>query len=204
MKCINHPDLDAVGYCRNCGKPLCQECTRDVRGALYCEPCLASLVAAPPAAAPSAGALQGRSPGVALGLGFIPGLGAVYNGEYIKALVHVLIFGGLVAAQTNDVSGGFHAILGVALACFYLYMPIDAYHVAKAGQSGAAIGEPSGPSFLEGHNRPLGAIILIVLGVFLLFANLGWLEWDWFSRLWPLGLVLIGAWLLVERLKRNA
>src|SRR5579871_800655 len=132
MKCTNHPDRDAAGYCRNCGKPLCQECTRDVRGALYCEPCLATLVATPSATSPPAS--TGRNPGIALGLGFIPGLGAVYNGEYVKALVHVLIFGGLIAAQTNNVSGGFHAILGIALACFYLYMPIDAYHVAKARQ----------------------------------------------------------------------
>ena len=157
-------------------------------------------------ATPPAGETPGRSPGVALGLGFIPGLGAVYNGEYVKALIHVLVFGGLVAAQSGDVSGSFHAFLGIALACFYLYMPIDAYHVAKARQSGGVGGtsEPFAPALFQGHNRPLGAIILIGLGVFLLFANLGWLEWDWFSRLWPLGLVLIGVWLLVERLKRNA
>jgi hypothetical protein len=203
MKCTNHPDRAAAGYCRNCGKPLCQECTRDVRGALYCEPCLASLVAMPTSAAPVA-ERSAPSPGVALGLGFIPGLGAVYNGDYVKALVHVLVFGGLVAAQSSDVSGAFHAFLGIALAAFYLYMPIDAYHAAKRMQAGDRGEETLIPPVFEGHHRPLGAIILIVLGVFLLFANLGWLKWNWFSRLWPLALVLMGVWLLIERLKRNA
>ena len=47
MKCAQHPDVDATGYCRQCGKPLCPECTRDVRGALYCENCLANIVSSP-------------------------------------------------------------------------------------------------------------------------------------------------------------
>src|ERR1700689_365768 len=106
MKCTIHTDSDATGYCRNCGRPLCPACMREVRGALYCEDCLGKLVAAP--RTPSAHTPQ---PGMALGLGFIPGLGAVYNGEYIKALIHVLIFGGLIAGQSNEVSGSVHASL---------------------------------------------------------------------------------------------
>ena len=32
------------------------------------------------------------NPGTATILGFIPGVGAMYNGQYIKAIVHVLVF----------------------------------------------------------------------------------------------------------------
>ncbi|HEX4003279.1 MAG TPA: B-box zinc finger protein [Candidatus Acidoferrales bacterium] len=204
MKCAVHPEVDATGFCRNCGKPLCPACTRDVRGALYCEPCLASLVAPPTVGVPPAH--TGPNPGVALALGFIPGLGAVYNGEYVKALIHVFVFAGMIAAQSSDVSAGYHAFLGIALGCFYFYMPIDAYRVAKARQMGTA---PPAP-FLdtagapgEGH-KPVGAIILIALGAFFLLANLGLLEWDWFGKAWPLGLIALGAWLLADRFKRNA
>ena len=42
MKCAVHSEVDATGYCRNCGKALCAECERNVRGALYCEDCLAA------------------------------------------------------------------------------------------------------------------------------------------------------------------
>jgi Domain of unknown function (DUF5668)/B-box zinc finger len=201
MKCAVHPEVDATGFCRNCGKPLCPACTRDVRGALYCEPCLANLVTP---ATPHA--QTGPNPGVALALGFIPGLGAVYNGEYVKALIHVFVFAGLIAAQSGDVSAGYHAFLGIALTCFYFYMPIDAYHVAKARQAGtpppAPFAEGTGTSS-EGH-RPIGAVILIALGAFFLLANLGLLEWDWFGKAWPLGLIVLGAWLLADRFKRNA
>lgn len=42
MKCAVHPDVDAAGYCRNCGKAMCRDCVRPVRDVLYCEDCLAS------------------------------------------------------------------------------------------------------------------------------------------------------------------
>jgi hypothetical protein len=51
MNCATHPDIAAVAFCRTCGKPLCNNCTRDVRGVVYCEPCLAARLEAttPPA-----------------------------------------------------------------------------------------------------------------------------------------------------------
>ena len=221
MKCAVHTEVDAIGYCRNCGKPLCAQCERDVRGALYCEDCLAAKVFgapstqttpvtasfAPGAVAP-ANALGSHStkPGLALVLGFIPGLGAVYNGEYLKALIHVLIFGGLIAAQSGDVPGGIHALLGLAIACFYFYMPIDAYRVAKARE----IGAPPEPdhdllAFSGSHGRqPTGAIILIALGIFFLLANLGLFNWDWFGKLWPIALIALGVWFLAGRVRQGS
>jgi hypothetical protein len=139
MKCAIHPDRDATGYCRTCGKPLCTECTRNVRGALYCEGCLAErLAAAGPVSTPAHAAAP--NPGVAAVLGFIPGLGAIYNGEYVKGLIHIAIFAGIIAvmnAQTNDSLQVFFAL---GLACFYLYMPIEAYRTAKMKQAAAFYG----------------------------------------------------------------
>ena len=40
MRCAVHSDVDAVGYCRNCGKAMCSACVRPVRDVLYCEDCL--------------------------------------------------------------------------------------------------------------------------------------------------------------------
>jgi hypothetical protein len=200
MKCAVHTDVDATGFCRNCGKALCPECQRDVRGALYCEDCLArsvtgTLVAQPP----DRGAPH---PGAALALGFIPGLGAVYNGEYLKALIHVIIFGGLIAAQTHhEMPGGYHVFLGIALVAFFFYMPVEAYRTAKARE----IGEPAPPDLIEGEgHKPIGAIILIALGVFFLLENFGWLERDWLDKVWPIALIGLGVWLLTERMKRDA
>ena len=128
MKCATHPEVEATGFCRNCGKPLCPACTREVNGALYCENCLAAAVVVP---RPDVPPKSDTNPGLAATLGFVPGLGAVYNGEYIKGLIHVLIFGGLIALLNSDLSGGYDAFFGIALGCFYFYMPVEAYRTAK-------------------------------------------------------------------------
>ena len=201
MKCAVHPDVDATGYCRQCGKPLCPQCTRDVRGALYCEDCLSTLVFGGPAAKPSGTRTTG-SPGAALVLGFVPGLGAVYNGEYVKALIHVCIFGGIIAALNSDIPGGYTGFFVVALICFYLYMPIDSFRVAKARETGQPAPDIV-PLVATDGRVPIGPAILIGLGVLLLFANLGLFRWFWFGRLWPIILIALGAWILFGRARQT-
>jgi hypothetical protein len=40
MKCINHPEKDAVAMCVSCGVGLCADCRkREPGGATYCEEC---------------------------------------------------------------------------------------------------------------------------------------------------------------------
>lgn len=198
MNCAVHSQVEATGFCRNCGKALCPECMRDVGGALYCEPCLATKVATPLLPPPSSSA---SNPALAMVLGFIPGLGAVYNGQYMKAAIHVLIFGGLVAALSSDMPGGIDAFFGIALAAFVCYMPLDAYRTAKA----RTLGEPEPPNLLDGPGRkPVGAFVLIGIGVLLLMGNFGWLQRDWFEKSWPVALIVIGGWLLWDRMKATS
>ncbi|HXW56523.1 MAG TPA: B-box zinc finger protein [Candidatus Cybelea sp.] len=195
MKCATHGEVEATGFCRNCGKPLCPACTREVRGALYCESCLGNVLGGSQAVAvPASGDSR---PSIAAALGIIPGLGAVYNGEYIKALVHVVVFAALIAAMPADLPSSFQAFVIVSFIAFCCYMPVDAYRVAKARSTG----ELAPPDLVRGPARkPIGAIVLIGLGVLLLLANFGLLERDWFAKSWPVALVVLGVWLL--RLKQ--
>lgn len=204
MKCAVHPEIDATGYCRNCGKAMCPQCTREVKGALYCEGCLANIVSRPQ---PVPG---GPNPGAALLLGFIPGLGAVYNGEYVKALIHLVIWGGLFAMGLNESAGEATPIIWVIFGIFPLYMAIDSYRTAKMRNAGvspapsdlfsdAATGTVGTVASTSGSNRPLGAVVLIGLGVLFLLMNFGVLEGEWFRRGWPLILILLGGWLIWKR-----
>jgi len=195
MKCAVHTDVDATGFCRNCGKALCAQCAREVRGALYCEECLARMVVGPSPAAP--GVSTGPNPGVACALGFIPGLGAVYNGEYVKALIHVVIFGGLIALMNSDsISNGMQAMVVVFFIAFCCYMPIEAYRTARAKQ----LGQPVPGIFGETQSRqPIGAFVLIGLGILFLLDTLGVLNFVWVGRLWPLVLIAVGALLIWKR-----
>jgi TM2 domain-containing membrane protein YozV len=196
MNCAVHTDVEATGFCRNCGKALCPQCTREVRGALYCEACLAGLLGGPPAQLEPKSSVN---PGLAATLGFIPGLGAVYNGQYVKALIHVLIFGGLIALLSSDIPSSYDAFFGIALGCFYFYMPIEAYRTAMARRQG----EPEPANLIEGEGRkPIGAMVLIGIGILLLLSNFGLLQREWFARSWPVALILIGGWLLWDRMKK--
>jgi serine/threonine protein kinase len=72
----------------------------------------------------------GRSPVLALFLGLIPGVGALYNAQYVKALVHVVIFGVLV--MLNDIVDGYKVenLFSLLAFGFYAYMVFDSYHTA--------------------------------------------------------------------------
>ena len=205
MNCAVHADQEAVGFCRNCGKALCQTCTRPVHGVIYCEDCLSSgmghtqppLEVHPPVAAQLPAQAASANPGLALFLGFIPGVGAVYNGEYMKALLHVIIFAGLVTA---DSSGRGQPFLGIMTGVFYFYMAIDSYRVASARRLGQA---PVSPAATWMNDKAIGPIILIVLGVlFLLDQHFD--IWDRIGDYWPLLLIALGVFMLWKRLGGRA
>src|SRR5437763_14153141 len=103
MNCANHQQTPAAVYCRTCGKPLCSSCSRQVMGVIYCENCLAERVTgtAPPPSqfqpapgyqGPVRQASTGPNPALAGILAVFPGIGAVYLGQYVKGLVHLLVF----------------------------------------------------------------------------------------------------------------
>jgi TM2 domain-containing membrane protein YozV len=275
MNCANHPDTAASAFCQNCGKPLCKDCIRGAGGLVFCEPCLAArlgVAGPPPGAGPEAGApfvvppQPGPNPALAGLLGFIPGVGAMYNGQFVKGLVHVLVFAVLVSLSH---SAGF---FGIFIAAWVFYQIFDAVQTARArrdglplpdpfglndlgrrmglqshpgvppfagaepippgGAASAGFVPPAGPANIPpggypsgswtagapytepyaavppvydpvrptcGPRRPVGAIVLIGLGVLFLFGTLGILNEDWVGRGWPLIVIGIGIWLLVRR-----
>ena len=193
MKCANHPSVDSVAYCGLCGRALCAECKRDVHGMLYCETCLANRLQTP-----MFGPQTGPSPGVGLALGFIPGVGAIYNGQIVKAMIQVLIFGSLIA-MSDRVGSPMDTIFGLGAAAFYFYMVIDSYQTAKAKQLGQRTPEWFGLGDMK-MNAPIGAALLIGLGALFLLDNLGIPVFRHIGRYWPVLLIVIGVILLQRRL----
>jgi Domain of unknown function (DUF5668)/B-box zinc finger len=288
MNCVNHPDVAAAAYCQNCGKPLCTGCMRSVGGVIYCEPCLAARLSSPLQgghAYPDANLTGLHAHPVLAGLlGFIPGVGAMYNGQYIKALAHVLIFAVFVSLSDKSF------VFALLLAAWIFYQVFDAAQTAKARRDGlplpnpfglndlgtrlgmahtpgaapyvagfspgAAPGAPTatpdpvagqypgtgptqgfvqappytgsygvpppppppvgsavpgsgpygppvygapGPIEPAEHKHPVGAVVLIIIGIVLLLQTLGVFEEEWISRAWPVVIIGVGAWLLYRR-----
>lgn len=251
MNCANHPDIAAVAFCRTCGKPLCSNCTRDVRGVIYCESCIAArLEGAPPAAAfvpsaqnvyppgapaaytpapsvyPPSGSAQpayppvgapvqpvrtgsGPNPAVAgILAGFFPfGVGAVYCSQYAKGLAHLLIFILLIFGANH--AGSWDWLFGLGIAFFYVYQIIDAVRTALAIQAGQPAPDPLGlgQTFSIGDKfdsgkLPVGAIVLIGLGVLFLLHTMGIFEYG-FERFWPLILIFLGCWMFYRNWEQS-
>lgn len=157
MNCANHSDRERVAFCQNCGKPLCAECVRHLGSSILCEPCLALRTAGagggpvyggvPPMGGPippMGGAMPpvmeaGPNPAVAALLGFIPGVGAMYNEQYGKGIVHLIVFAILVTLA-SDVNG----IFGLFIAGWEFYMAIEAHHTARARRDGMPLPNPFG------------------------------------------------------------
>jgi hypothetical protein len=131
-------------------------------------------------------------------LGFIPGVGAIYNGQVVKAIVQVLVFGSLIAIA-DRVGGPMDTIFGLGAAAFYFYMVIDSYQTAKAKCLGQPVPEWFGLGDVK-LNAPVGAALLIGLGVLFLLDNLGIPVFRHIGKYWPVLLIVIGVILLQRRL----
>lgn len=215
MKCAVHPEVEATGYCRNCGKAMCPACVRPVRDVLYCEECLASgmglgtpaaAAAGVPAAAalhpvgvpPAAAKRPGGNPGLAFVLGLIPGLGAIYNGEYNKALIHIVVFAAIIVGLSSDLGGGADVALAFVLTGFIFYMAIDAMKTVKARNAGEPVQDPLE---LWSKSRPVGPLILIAVGALFLLNNFGFFDFFRVRQIfWPLVLIGVGVLMLRNRM----
>jgi hypothetical protein len=152
MHCVNHPEADVQSFCQNCGKPLCAACVRKMAsGQVLCEPCVTVTGGdpsqtywqgpgnvppgqIPPFFIPS----RGPNPSVAAVLGLIPGVGAMYNGQLFKGLIHVVIFAVLVSITDH------YPIFGLFIAGWVLYQSFEAFHTAKARRDGLPVPDPFG------------------------------------------------------------
>jgi len=224
MNCATHSDTAAVAFCRTCGKPLCQNCTRDVRGVIYCESCLAARMEGtapaagfmpvgqtlyPPGPPPMAPAMpsvsSGPNPAVAgILAGFFPiGVGAVYCSQYAKGLAYLAIFALLCFGSGH--AGGLDWLFGLGLGFFWIYQIIDAVRSAKAIQLGQPAPDPlglgqtfGGGEKFESSKVPAGAVILIGLGILFLLHTTDILA---FSGELFIGMVMIllAAWIFARR-----
>src|SRR6185369_5442464 len=123
-----------------------------------------------------------------------PGVGSVYAGQYAKGLAYMGIFILLILGVIHV-----HWIFGIILGFFVIYQFIDAIQTAKALQVGQPAPDPLGMGQLfspgqkvDSSKIPLGAVILIGLGVLFLLST----SFDFeFGDFFPLILVGIGVWL---------
>ncbi len=222
-------DTTSIAYCRACGKALTADQQRNAQGTVFCEehvpkpetdagtplpqpppPSPNDSGASPWTAPPTQTANQARvtgassgSPGLAFLLGLIPGVGAIYNGQYAKGLLHVVVMGMLASVANAGDLGGLEAMIVMLLIVFPFYMAFEAYHTAQRKERGLPVDEFSSILPLHGdgsHALPLAPIGLIVTGVLFLLHNLEILRISRLMRFWPVLLIVLGIFMLYSRL----
>jgi hypothetical protein len=186
-----------ASFCRSCGKELTAE-EKAVPGNVTCSACAPAPTGAtaPPPPTPAA---EPPSAGIAFVLGLIPGVGAIYNGQYAKGLIHVLILGSLFTI-VEKAGGGFEPLFGMLIPGFWAYMAFEAYHTAKRRLSGERVDEFSSLMPLHGEGFPVAPVLLITFGVIALLVNLDLIHLGQILKYWPVLLIGLGVYLLYARI----
>jgi TM2 domain-containing membrane protein YozV len=105
-------------------------------GQILCEPCsITWQTYQQPFVAP---VRSGPNPAAAAVLGLIPGVGAMYNGQFFKGFIHVAIFVVLISITDH------YPIFGIFIAAWILYQSFEAFHTAKAMRDGQPVPDPLG------------------------------------------------------------
>jgi putative Mn2+ efflux pump MntP len=135
-------------------------------------------------------------------LGFAPGVGAIYNGQYAKGLIHAVVFGLLVSFESTSAHGFMEPLVGIMIGAWVIYQAFEAYHTARKRRYGLQVEEFSSLFDMRPtHGRfPVGALLLIVLGFILLLNTTDIISLEVFARYWPALLIVFGVYMLYNRL----
>lgn len=206
MNCAYHSKNPAVVECTLCTRALCTACDHRIRGFAYCQDCIVEGVERLQQQTQSnvlPNLRRNNSPVVALLLSFVPGLGAAYNGQTSKAIVHFAIFASFfqLALVTQSVEFG----LPFYIAGFFgvwLFSAVDAFRTAQLLRAGLAPDTEQDVIARRLYGSPLAwGVTLMVLGtVFLVHSIIG-IQLP-IRQVLPVLLLMLGAYMLGDYLLR--
>lgn len=196
MNCSYHGQNAAVVQCNGCGKPLCPACDHRIKGFPYCQDCIVQgvdLLRQQNRTSYAPFIKKKTSPIIALLLSAIlPGLGAAYNGQTVKALVYFGLWAGLL--QLSLISGTPLFFLGSVGMWFFALL--DSWRTAQMIRSGLTpdIAEDIFVRRFSG-NPKLWGVVLMVLGAAFLLQRVFELR-GLMRVLLPAGLIALGIYVL--------
>ena len=162
------------------------------------------VAAAPPAPVSpeeAAPANDTPSPALAFILGLVPGVGAVYNGQYAKAVLQVVLLGGVFSLIRSRAASGLEPLLIPLVILFFFYLPLDSLRTARRLRRGEGVDEFSGLFSLRdlARSSPVAGIVFIAAGIVILLHSLGYWHIREILPFWPAILIAIGIYMVYER-----
>ncbi|MGE0133321.1 MAG: hypothetical protein AB7U82_35025 [Blastocatellales bacterium] len=202
MKCVYHPANSASARCSACERPLCSACDHRIKGIPCCQDCIVigiETLRRNTAAGQRIVHHEEKSPMLALLLGLIPGLGAAYNGQNIKALTHFVAVVGLwVLADIFRMP--LEIAFGLGGAAFYFYSIYDAFQSAQRLRRGKDLGgeDEQLKIFLQERMNIFGGLLIGVGAL----AALNSIFPHLLNQFWPALLIIAGVY-FIWSYKRN-
>src|SRR2546421_10491203 len=170
MNCSYHTRNAATVQCNQCARALCPACDHRIRGFPFCQDCIVAgveMLRYQQSRTSDAEVIRRKtSPFIATFLSlFVPGLGAAYNGQTSKAIVHFAIFASFfqMAVVTDGVSFFVLGVIGT-----WLFAAVDACRTAQLLRAGvgAHAGEDAISRQLYGDpNAGGGTLVALGSGV---------------------------------------
>lgn len=198
LYCAYHPKNPALVQCNQCARRLCAGCDHRIRGFPFCQDCIVAgveLLRNQSQSPASHVSYRKSSPFVATLLSFVPGLGAAYNGQTAKAIVHFAVFASFfqMAVLTQGVHFFILGVLGT-----WLFAAVDACRTAQLMRAGFApdTEEDVITRRLYGNPFAWGATLIVIGTLFLLHTLLG-VQLP-VQKLLPVALVALGAYMLFD------
>jgi len=223
MQCVNHPTREGVNTCCECGAWLCDECTIEAGGRLFCKKCLQRAIGGSPATreddAPRATACHAKHHvNILLLLIFsaLPGANYMYEGLIKRGLFAMTSFFVLVS-----VTSVLHMpLLGVLICILWFTSFFDGIHIRRKINSGVCVDDSVEDiiSFVKRNKTGIiiFAAVFLVLGFFsgsgyygyhvtpgYMARQVGGMGRFAFRELIPLALFAIGVYFLVKMFRRR-
>jgi hypothetical protein len=216
VNCPSHPESEATRSCHACVRPLCEECSDEVRGAFYCETCLVERLAPPPPPPPPR-RRKLKAPFLAGFLSIVPGLGQVYNGLMARAVTQFIGF--ILITWTIEMADRAAGQRGEAVVALFVFSSMaywiwqirdsvmtarDINRLGRVPDAAEARAMGRGPiAGLDGGSKPFATLLMVVGGIMLL-SNLGMsrVMGQLIETMWPIALVACGV-MLMRRSKRE-
>src|SRR5215475_5080862 len=205
MNCSYHTKNPATVQCSQCARSLCPACDHRIRGFPFCQDCIVAgveMLRSQQYRTSDAHVIRRKtSPFIATFLSFfVPGLGAAYNGQTSKAIVHFAIFASFfqMAVVTDGVTFFVLGVVGT-----WLFAAVDACRTAQLMRAGLAPDAEEDALTRQLYGNPVvWGVTLLVLGVVFLLHTLIGIQFP-VRRALPVALVILGAYMLWDYLRRR-
>ncbi|MEN3333096.1 MAG: hypothetical protein V7641_2461 [Blastocatellia bacterium] len=200
MTCSYHTQSAARVQCTSCNRGLCAACDHRIKGYAYCQDCIVRGIESLSHHRYQPGRSKTKARLAAL-CALIPGMGAVYNRQNLKAVVHFVSIVGLFNLTKLHILPGLFSLAGMAV---YIYSMMDAYRTAeRISQGDSAEADEARFKQRLAKRAPVLGVGLIVLGALMVIQILRPFAFINPARLLPVALIILGGYLLTKYFQRS-